>query len=522
MMKENSEISSNSTALSTTATSSSTSDEPASDKEPLKRKELPIAKAVEHYFVAISGIEQTAHIALPHIEKWKDSEMEKIQKKIEKFVPNFSKKGERTKTITLDSARDIAEFTNTIQQLRELNNLKSMEVLSKSLFTQLFAEFDAYIGELLKIIYLKKDKLLKGILREISLSDLLEFDDLNAVKLSMLNKEIETFRRDSYVEQFSTLEKKFDLSLKKFSEWTDFVELSQRRNILTHNGGMVSDQYLAVCDREGHKFPSPPKIGESLGVTFEYFQNAARILSKVGLMLAYTLWSKLFPEESGQMHEALNETLFNCLKQKRWLFVAELEEFVLSGPMRKDISEIDLKIRIVNASIGLKFANKNAKALSLLDSVDWSASYRDFKLAIAVLQERYDEAIAIMKSIGKTGEIIRQPFYHTWPLFMRFREHPEFYEAYFHIYGEAFAEKVDTAKGSVEAHAKSAKSGSSAEQEGSIIDGVAHEVSKTTRSKKHPLPIPKNKNAKSSRVLKARKSSSSVPGLLHGKATEHS
>ena len=76
---------------------------------------------------------------------------------------------------------------------------------------------------------------------------------------------------------------------------------------------------------------------------------------------------------------------------------------------------------------------------------------------------------------------------------MRFREHPEFYEAYFHIYGEAFAEKVDTAKGSVEAHAKSAKSGSSAEQEGSIIDGVAHKVSKTTRSKKHPLPIPKNK-----------------------------
>ena len=144
MMKENSEISSNSTALSTTATSSSTSDEPASDKEPLKRKELPIAKAVEHYFVAISGIEQTAHIALPHIEKWKDSEMEKIQKKIEKFVPNFSKKGERTKTITLDSARDFAEFTNTIQQLRELNNLKSMEVLSKSLFTQLFVSLQPH------------------------------------------------------------------------------------------------------------------------------------------------------------------------------------------------------------------------------------------------------------------------------------------------------------------------------------------------------------------------------------------
>jgi hypothetical protein len=226
---------------------------------------------------------------------------------------------------------------------------------------------------------------------------------------------------------------------------------------LIHNGGIVSDQYLLVCEREGHKFQARPKLGDSLGVTFEYFKNASRLVSKVGLMLAYTLWSKVFPREASDIHRALNDTIFHCLQQKRWRFVAELEDFVLSDPMRKDISEIDLRIRIVNASIGLKFSGRDADAVKLLDSVDWSASYRDFRLATAVLKEQYPEAVAIMRSIGKNGEIIDQSDYHTWPLFTRFRERPEFYEAYFEIYGEAFAEKVETGKGAVEAHAKSSE-----------------------------------------------------------------
>jgi hypothetical protein len=465
---------------------------------------LPIADTVERYFAAIRGIGQTAQIALPHIAKWKIAEVEKAQKKIEKLVPDLKHEADATKTITLDSARDLAELSSVIQQLEELHTQRSTEILAKSLFTQLFAEFDAYIGELLKIVYLKNDKLLKGISREISLSDLLDFDDLNSVKLSMLDKEIETFRRDSYIEQFATLEKKFNLPLKKFSEWSQFVELSQRRNILTHNGGLVSDQYLIVCAKEGHKFPSKPKVGDSLGVTFVYFSSAARLLSKVGLMLAYTLWSKVFPEESAQMHRALNETIFVCLQQKRWQFVAELEDFVLSAPMRKDVSEINLRVRIINISIGLKFAGKDAEAMRLIKSFDWSASYRDFKLAIAVLQEQYDEAIKIMKNIGKTGEILDQHSYHTWPLFTQFREHPEFYEAYFHVYGETFAEKVDTAKGSVEAHAKSPEVRSSDRAKGSVIDGVAHEVSTTMRGKRRSSPAQKIKESKPPRARKAK------------------
>lgn len=433
-------------------------------------KILPIDDVLDRYLTAIRSINQTARIALPHITKWTISEIDKEKNKMERFIPGFPENAGNQQSVTLESARDFAEFTDTIRRLEELSRQRSTEVLARSLFTQLFAEFDSYIGQLLKIIYLKNDQLLKGISREISLTDLLDYEDLNAVKLSMLEKEIETFRRDSYIEQFSNLEKKFNLPLKKFKEWPDFVELSQRRNILTHNGGVISDQYLIVCEKEGYRFNKKPQLGETLDVTYDYFLNASRLLSKVGLMLAYTLWLKIFPKEADDIHESMNNTIFKCLKHNRWIFVADLEDFVLSAPMRKDISEIKLRIRIINAAIGLKFSGNDEDAVRLLNSVDWSASYRDFKLAIAVLHERYIEATDIMRSIGRNGELIDQSSYHTWPLFTKFREIPEFYDAYFQIYDEPFAEIVKTGAGAVEAHAKSSESSTQRQTDPKITD----------------------------------------------------
>lgn len=196
----------------------------------------PIEEVVEQYLIAIDGITATATVALPHMMEWKFTEIDKLQKSIQKFEVRTSEENNKN-GFKIQNARDFAEISESIRQLKNITEKKFDVYLAKSLFTQLFAEFDAFLGKLLNVIYLNDEKLLKGISREISLSDLLEFSDLRSVKIAMLNKEIETVRRDSYIDQFSTLEKKFKIELKKFAEWSAFVELSQRRNIIMHNGG---------------------------------------------------------------------------------------------------------------------------------------------------------------------------------------------------------------------------------------------------------------------------------------------
>jgi len=413
------------------------------EEDARRKRPPPIAVVVRDFIHSLRSIGQTAQIVLPHTSKWLLQEVEKANKKLEKYVPTPPEEG-KSFVVPIESARDFADFTLTLRQIEELRQNDAPKVLARSLFMQMFSEFDAFTGSLLKAIYLKNHALLKGISREISLTDLLEYEDIDAVKRAMLDKEIESFRRDSYIDQFSSLERKFGLSLKKFKEWGEFVELSQRRNIFTHNGGMVSDQYLLICGREGYKFDRVPKVGDVMEVNVTYFMRALRLLSKVGLMLAYTLWHKVFESEQQDIHSWLNDTLYGCLQGKRWHFVAELEDFVLSESMRKGVSEIDLRVRLVNVAIALKFSGRPEEALRLLRSIDWSASYRDFKLAIAVLEEKYDEAVKIMKSIGKSGEIIDETSYHTWPLFTKFREQPGFFSAYESIYGEPFYAKVKT------------------------------------------------------------------------------
>lgn len=409
-----------------------------------------INEVLKAFLLDISSIQKTHQIVLPHVLKWLQKQHSDNAGKLKKYQ---SEREDQPDMLVAKSTHQVAEILEAVRALDGLGGLRIPQTLEKSLFTQLFAEFDAFIGALLKVIYRRKADLLKGISREITFADLLAYENLNAVKLDMLEKEIESFRRESYVEQFSSLEKKFGLKLRAFPEWGEFVELSQRRNLIVHNGGCVSDQYLIVCDREGHKFDPRPQIGSSLKPDIEYFSRAIIIVSKVAFMLSHTLWSKVFPDERKQAQTAANDVIYDLLSEKRWRSASAIAKFCLTEPMRKELEEIDLRIRTINAAIAMKFSGNQEECTTCLKAVDWTASYRDFKLAIAVLHDNFVEAAALMRVIGKSGELIQELSYHEWPLFHKFRDSADFLAAYKDIYGisfvlEAVRQSTEAAKSS--------------------------------------------------------------------------
>lgn len=404
----------------------------------------PLEEVISEYLSSLRNIGQTVQIVMPHLAKWISNEAKKLEKDLERFAPKKTKSDENKYEVAISSAHDYVKLTSTLKKIEELQGNRALPTLARSLFVQMFCEFDAYTGSLIKTIYLRNSELFKGISREISLAEILEFQNLDEVKKALLEKEIETFRRDSYIEQFSQLERKFNLTLRKFPEWGEFIELSQRRNLFTHNDGIVSEQYLTVCQREGLCPSKLPKIGDALKVDLEYFARALRVMAKVGYMLCHTLWSKVFPKEHQELHNSLNSNLYDCLEDKRWKVAAELGEFALSEPMRKNIKDVDLRIRVINQAVALKFSDREDESQKILGTLDWSASYRDFKLALCVLQDNFEEASKLMDSIGKNGELIQQHSYHTWPLFHKFRELPEFYTTYEKIYGASYLAEAST------------------------------------------------------------------------------
>jgi hypothetical protein len=117
--------------------------------------------------------------------------------------------------------------------------------------------------------------------------------------------------------------------------------------------------------------------------------------------------------------------------------------------MIRKTTDIDKRIRVINSAIALTQLKKRDEATKLLGSLDWTASVRDFQLAICVLKNEFALAADLMKKIGKEGEVIFQLAYHNWPLFQEFRDRPEFHDAYELVYGVPFIEKAKE-----EVHAK--------------------------------------------------------------------
>jgi len=334
----------------------------------------------------------------------------------------------------------IKKIRKTIKEINRHNRSDIATTLEKSLFINLFSIFDKYIGDLISILYNKKPELFNSINREISLSEALQYSSLEELRNVVLDKEIESIRRKSYIEQFKEMENIFSITLTKFDQWPNFIENAQRRNLFTHCDGIVSDQYLSVCKSVGYKEKKVYNYGDQLGIGSDYFFQACQRITEVAVMLGHTLWRKVLPDELETADDHLHTLIFDFLEMEHWNNAVSLSEFCLSLP--KVSSEKIDRINTINYSIALKALGKDGTAKKILEQKDWSATSFDFSLAYFVLVENYIDAQKFMVKIGKSGDLIEEISYHDWPLFREFRNTEEFFKGYEEVYGYKYIEKL--------------------------------------------------------------------------------
>lgn len=343
-------------------------------------------------------------------------------------------------TDPIERIHGIKQTQEAIRKLERIGYSRIPEVIETSLFLSLFSAFDIFTGELLSAIYERKPQLFDKLNRKVELVDVLTAHSIEELKRSVLEDEIETFRRKSYVEQFKELESTFGLPLKAFDRWADFVECTQRRNLLTHCGGIVSEQYRKICKEEGFPENDIAPLGTVLELGPKYFLPTCELMIEVGLKLGQTLWRKILPDEIKEADKHLHRAQYDALYSHNWERAEVFGKFAVKLP--KFSNEVMRCISIINYCIALKFSGDEVNAQKELDKVDWSASINDFRLAEAVLRDRFKDAASLMSRIGQSGELVNEANYHTWPLFKAFRESIEFITAYETIYGHPFVAEL--------------------------------------------------------------------------------
>lgn len=395
----------------------------------------PIEEAINKFIHCIRDAEEALESYVPAAI---DIHNARIDAAIEKYEQGIKLTEEgNTPAQQASGARLLAEATKV--HLRS-KNANVPETIEKAMFLNIFSDFDAFSGSLISAIFSRKPQLYESINKQIHLSEILSASSIDEIKLKALSDLIEGFRRNSYIEQFSELESRFSIPLKKFDRWSEFVEVTQRRNIVMHCNGIASSQYISICKE--HKVAGIEQVssGQILRLDSDYIFEALDLFSEVAIKLGHTLWRKVFPDEIELADECLCNTGFSYLETGDFIKAERVFEFALQS--RKFSSELSRRIFIINLAIAQTLSDKHEAALETINSEDWSASTNDLKLAEAILRRDFKLAKELMLKIGEKGEIINELSYHQFPLFHEFRETPEFRDAYEVIYGYSYISEV--------------------------------------------------------------------------------
>jgi hypothetical protein len=242
--------------------------------------------------------------------------------------------------------------------------------------------------------------------------------------------------RKSHSEQFDYLESRLGLKLRvNLPIWKSFIEITERRNLLVHCDGIVSNQYIKNCQEHKIKLDKI-KVGDKLKVSPDYFFESYNALYEIAVKLAHTIWRKLLISDLKEADRKLNDVCYKLLNSGSY----KLADILLSFgyKQKKHFNESLKNVFIINGALSKYLQDDKKECKKILETKDWSASSDDFRMANEVLLEKYDNIYALMKKVGNNGDIDKTD-YREWPIFSKIRKEKKFQETYKEIFDEEYA-----------------------------------------------------------------------------------
>ena len=392
-----------------------------------------ISDIVDEYIQCIKSIRETLRNSLPLLQKL-DQE---AKKSLRKFIGKYDK--DILKSI---SPSQIKELKAIIRNAERAD--LAVILFPQSMLVSLVSQYDNLIGQLVHFIYDINPNLLNESNSQISYKELFAFHDIDAIKNNIIQGKIETILRKSHEEQIDDLQKLSGVkNLKGVSFWKDFIEITQRRNLLVHCKGCVSDQYIKVCKNAG--MTSLPSKGDYLSVDEYYFNRAYFVFYTMGVLLSQVLTRQLLENEKlvGEIDTVLTNIIYETLEDGEYDLTIELSNFAL-GKDTEHACRLDEVYFVLNFAQAYKWQGNQQKCNEILSNFDFSAMTPDILVAKFALEDDVNEVVKQMKKVGDDSKIMTKIAYASWVIFKDMRERKEFKETYKEIFGEDLTQNILT------------------------------------------------------------------------------
>ncbi len=306
-------------------------------------------------------------------------------------------------------------------------------LLRSSLLTMAVSAFEVLLGALASRHY----ELHPGNLsndRRFSFKEISAFDSLDEVQDAAIAHRVYQLLQEPLDQWSKWLDKDSGLGVKLENLAIDFpllVEIIQRRHVIVHNGGVVSQQYLDRMSFDG----DPPAIGAHLHVSQAYLTAALEQLDTAGNLTAVGVWAKERPDLEGQAVSVLSNRMEQLLFDGRWPAlrkICSIGKKIASFELQANVFKVNewLAIKRIEGLDGIK--------AEIRDNWDTTALEPQFRLVELALLDLSDAFFQQAPTTLANGRIHPEQL-KIWPVFDELREDARF--------ADLLAGKQDLSKG---------------------------------------------------------------------------
>ena len=177
-------------------------------------------------------------------------------------------------------------------------------------------------------------------------------------------------------------------------------------------------------------------VEDQLEVSPEYFEDAYRCIYEIGFKLAHVIWRRLSSEHLEDSDTNINMITYGLVEKGEYDLAIRLLDFFTHEHI-KHSSDSNKRTMTINLAQAHKWANNDEACKKIINQTDWTACGDNYKLAVLVLEEKYNAAYTLMRKL-KNDESFLKTYYKDWPLFNELRKQEAFASVYEECYGEPF------------------------------------------------------------------------------------
>lgn len=387
---------------------------------------IDLLAAQRRFLGDVDSINFMNKLIAPILKDWEDGRMDLLQQ-ISKEV--------RTETQTFLEPKGPEHYH---EWRRHRHMLGKAEVFFRhNNIVSLVSRFDEFVSILLRAaIDQNKEEWLISTEKKLTYKQIFELQSIDAWKEGLAADEVERLMHGSHYEQIAYLDGKLKCGIiEKFSRMKEFLEVTERRNLFVHTGGVVSPQYLANCRKWDIQIPRDIKEGVQLDVPKEYLGSASKCLVELSLRLVQAAVRRLHPASYLDADRELQYQGIDFLDRNAWEMAERTFRFALEiGPRHRSkgpwLTHARIYLCTALKSAGKKFDRE-------LEELDWGEMHPHYHLAVAVLQDRLDDVYKLMKSPAVLEELTEVDFTSS-ALFRGLRQNETFKRIFKEIFKKDF------------------------------------------------------------------------------------